>query len=127
MIQDTTIKDIDLSVLLKLPCKLIPGELVELKMIEFYKFYQTDTDNIYTHFTKYLLARKMGDNLDRKPVEIFNFYRPNYYNNVILDFNNKLDCIVILKTGEHNFNNIVFDSILSKTESELLARFKIFK
>lgn len=122
-----TYADIDLSMFYKLPCKLIPGKLVELKMIEFYKYYQDDTNNLYNLFTKYLLKIRYGDDVDRHPIEIFHFYRPSYYSNVILDFNNKLDCIVILKTNETNFKNIVFDRILTKTDDVLLVRFKIVK
>lgn len=122
-----TYVDIDLSMFYKLSCKLIPGELVELKMIEFYKYYQDDVNNVYNLFTKYLLKIRFGDEVDRNPIEIFHFYKPSYYNGVILDFNNRLDCIVILKTKETNFKNIVFDRILTKTEDTLLVRFKIVK
>lgn len=117
--------DIDLSMFYKLPCKLIPGELVELKMIEFYKYYQDDNDNIYNLFTKYLLKLRYGDEVDRDPIDIFHFYKPSYYANVILDFNNKLDCLLILKSNVTNFKNIVFDRILTKTDDKLLVRFKI--
>lgn len=117
--------DIDLSMFYKLPCRLIPGELVELKMIEFYKYYQDDNDNIYNLFTNYLLKLRFGDNVDRNPVDIFHFYKPSYYANVILDFNNKLDCLIILKSNITNFKNILFDRILTKTDDKLLVRFKI--
>lgn len=120
-----TYVDIDLSMFYKLPCKLIPGELVELKMIEFYKYYQDDNDNIYNLFTNYLLKLRYGDNVDRNPVDIFHFYRPSYYANVILDFNNKLDCLIILKSNVTNFKNILFDRILTKTDDKLMVRFKI--
>lgn len=121
----TKLVDIDLSVLLKKEPKLIPDNLVELKMIEFYKLYQTEENSIFNLFTKYLLKILYKDEEDHDINDIYMFYKDSFYNHVIMEFNNLIDLKLYLDTKEYNPINIEYDSILSKTEDKLLVRFKI--
>ena len=117
--------DVNLSVLLKTEPKLFPDELVELKMIEFYRYYQDEENNIYKLFTKYLLNRIYRDEIDHDVNDIFNFYKCSMYNNIIIEFNNKLDLILTLKSKMIDFINIEFNSYLEKAEDKLLVRFNL--
>lgn len=121
----STSLDVDLSKLLKIQPRIFPDELVELKMIEYYRYYQDETNNIYNLFTKYILNRIYRDELDHDVNEIFNFYKPNAYNNIIIDFNNKLDLILTLQLKLIDFVNIEFNSTLERTEDKLLVRFNL--
>lgn len=121
----TTYLDIDLSYLLKREPKLIPDKLVELKMLEFYKYYQNDNDSIYFHFTKWILKLLFMSDSDYDLNEINNFYSTDLYENVVINFNNEIDFILMLNLDNYNFINIEFDSYVKKTEEELIVRFKV--
>lgn len=121
----TTYLDIDLSFLLKREPKLIPDKLVELKMLEFYKYYQNEYDSIYFHFTKWLLKILFMSDSDYDVSEINNFYSTDLYENVVIEFNNEIDFILMLNLDNYNFVNIEFDSYVTKTEDKLIVRFKV--
>lgn len=122
--------DIDLSYLLKREPRLIPGELVELKMIEYYKYYQREDDSIYFHFTKYLLnlfyLDKSGTT-EYELDEIYNFIKEDVYEHVVMEFNNMLDLVIMNKIQDMDFENIVFDSYIQNDGSNLIVRFNIIK
>lgn len=117
--------DIDMSVLLKLHNILSPTEKLELKMLEFYKFYQDENNNMYKLFTKWLLNYLFMDNVDHPLYAIEHFYSLNTYNNAIITYCNRLDMIILVKSRLTSFINIEFDSYVVNTADKIVVRFKV--
>lgn len=123
----TIYKDIDLSRLYNLPNRLLPDEKIELDIVKFYKYYQNETDSIYSLFTKHLLKKLYRDNVDRNTNEIYQFYKYSIYNNILIEYNNLIDLIVIKEYGYDSFLNIEFNRVVEQSESEskYIVNFKI--
>lgn len=121
----TIYKDIDLSRLYNLPNRLLPDEKIELDIVKFYKYYQNETDSIYSLFTKHLLKKLYRDNVDRNTNEIYQFYKYSIYNNILIEYNNLIDLIVIKEYGYDSFLNIEFNRVVEQSESKYIMNFKI--
>ena len=121
----TIYKDIDLSRLYNLPNRLLPDEKIELDIVKFYKYYQNETDSIYSLFTKHLLKKLYRDNVDRDTNEIYQFYKYSIYNNILIEYNNLIDLIVIKEYGYDSFLNIEFNRVVEQSESKYIVNFKI--
>lgn len=121
----TIYKDIDLSRLYNLPNRLLPDEKIELDIVKFYKYYQNETDSIYSLFTKHLLKKLYRDNVDRNTNEIYQFYKYSIYNNILIEYNNLIDLIVIKEYGYDSFLNIEFNRVVEQSESKYIVNFKI--
>lgn len=120
----TIYKDIDLSRLYNLPNRLLPDEKIELDIVKFYKYYQNETDSIYSLFTKHLLKKLYRDNVDRNTNEIYQFYKYSIYNNILIEYNNLIDLIVIKEYGYDSFLNIEFNRVVEQSESKYIVNFK---
>ena len=121
----TIYKDIDLSRLYNLPNRLLPDEKIELDIVKFYKYYQNETNSIYSLFTKHLLKKLYRDNVDRNTNEIYQFYKYSIYNNILIEYNNLIDLIVIKEYGYDSFLNIEFNRVVEQSESKYIVNFKI--
>lgn len=121
----TIYKDIDLSRLYNLPNRLLPDEKIELDIVKFYKYYQNETDSVYSLFTKHLLKKLYRDNVDRNTNEIYQFYKYSIYNNILIEYNNLIDLIVIKEYGYDSFLNIEFNRVVEQSESKYIVNFKI--
>lgn len=117
--------DLDMSILLKLRNILNPTEKLELKMLEFYKFYQDEYNNTYKLFTKWLLNYLFMDKTDHPLHSIEHFYSINTYNNAIISYCNRLDLIILVKSKLTNFINIEFDSYVINQPDKIIAKFKV--
>lgn len=121
----TEYKVLDMSVLYRLPNILQADNKVELKMIEFYKYYPNEENNAFVLFTKHFLRVLYKDNIDHDVTDIYKFYTASAYNSAVMSYLNKLDLILTLKLKLSNFVNIEFDSIVYKDENKLDIKFKV--
>lgn len=117
--------DVDLSILLRLPPRLYGSERVELKMVEYYSFYQNYETSIYRRFSLYLLERILGTRHKIQPRDIYTFIKPSLFNNVVLDYNNKLDLIIVNRIPYKIFDNILFYEIKERTEDRFIVTFTV--
>lgn len=117
--------DLDMSILLSLKNVFSPTEKLELKMLEFYKFYQDEYNNVYKLFTKWLLNHLFMDNVDHPLHSIEHFYTLSTYNNAIITYCNRLDMIILVKSKLTSFINIEFDSYVVNTPHKIVVKFKV--
>ncbi len=117
---------VDLTRLKLLTGKLIPGVLLELRLIELFRLHNTDEDEPIAVFTNEVLKHIYNDNIDRHYDEIVHFYRERDYINIVFGFLNTLEYILLNKTSP-NVINIVFDKYQTNTNIKLEVVFKVFK
>lgn len=118
--------DIDLTKFRNISGRLIPGEQVELKIIEFYRYIQNEDNNIFELFTKYLLKILYKDDIDRDYYEIYTIYKEKFYIHTVNYFNELLDMYILNKI-DPIFVDIVFDSYVENSDDKIVVKFKIIK
>lgn len=117
--------DIDMSELLAYDFNLFPGTKIELKLLEYYKFYTNEDNDPYKLFTRYLLKRIYKDDVIRDTSEIFKFYSVNKYIACVMGFINRIDYLILNKTRLINFVNIEFNKVTKLDKETLEIRFLI--
>jgi hypothetical protein len=124
IIEETLV--VDLTRLKPLAGKLIPGVLLELRLIELYRLHHTDETEPIGIFTNEVLKHVYNDDVNRHYDEIVHFYRERDYINIVFGFINTLEYILLNKTPP-DVADIVFDSYKVNTDIKLEVVFKIFK
>lgn len=117
---------VDLTRLKPLAGKLIPGVLLELRLIELFQLHHTDDDEPIDVFTNEVLKRIYNDDKDRHYDEIIHFYRERDYINIVFGFINTLEYILLNKVAP-DVVNIKFDRYEKNNDIELVVVFKIYK
>lgn len=117
---------IDLSSLKKVSGRILAGNDVEFKIVEFYKYIQTDEEDGFTKFCNYILKELYLDSKQRDYTEILYFITEkqlfhNYY--TFLGFME----VMIFNKIEPDFINIEFISWIENTEDKKICKFRIHK
>lgn len=116
---------LDLSILKLIPSRLLPEGNIELEMIKFYSYYQDEVNSIYNKFTKFFLNYLCNDDKDHKIEEIYKYYKPIKYMDIVMSYNNKLDLVIISKSKIYDFINIEYSNTIEDKEDKLYIEFKV--
>ena len=106
--------------------KLLPGNLIEMRLIELFRLYYTDENEPVVIFTKELLKVIYNDDVDRNYDEIIHFYKERDYVSIVFGFLNMLEHL-LLNSSTPNVVNIVFKGYKSNTETDVDVIFLITK
>jgi hypothetical protein len=117
---------IDLTRMRTIAGKLIPNNLLELRLIELFRLYYTDENEPIVLFTKEVLKVIYNDDVDRPYDEIVNFYREREYVSIVFGFLNTLEHILLNSTTP-NIVNMTFKGYISNTETKLEVVFNLIK
>lgn len=117
---------VDLSSILPLFGRIIVNEDVELKLIEYYEYLQTNESTTISRFTSYLVNKLNFDNTEHVYSDILKFYKDSIYTNYVLSFLNNLNIELYRKIGT-DFINVKFSKIseYDKLNNVLLVEFEV--